>query len=484
MKLGFIALLVPLFSAAEVVAQSDRAAITGTVRDASGALVAEARVSATNVDNHLERTTETKTVGAYTLLNLSIGHYTLTCSKALNALAGYLSPRTGTGSATPVIQFTSVPVAGTDNPDKLSTIKGRVIGAQPGQQIVLYARGQTKWWVQPFANQPFTTIQSNSKWSNSTHPGVEYAALLVGPNFQPPPTADVLPTEGVFASVVAKGGLAFWQRWWFPFACLVAGALATFGFHRLRLHQLTRRLNLSFEERLVERTRVAQELHDTLLQGVVSASMQLHMAVDQLPADLQAQPALNRVLKLMRQVVEEGHHVVRGLRSSVENPNDLERAFLRIREELDFNKQVDFGVIVKGTPLPLRATVRDDLYSIGRQALVNAFRHSGASNIAVELVYAARQMTILVRDNGCGIDPKVLRTGRVGQRGLSEMYDRAEKMGARLKIRSRVAAGTVVELSVPSHVAFPPASSDCRLAWLSRWLCEETASRIATKGGR
>jgi signal transduction histidine kinase len=380
-------------------------------------------------------------------------------------LAGYFSPRAGSNSVTPAIRFTSIPVAGADNPEKLSTIKGRVLGSQPGQQIVLYARGQTQWWVQPFADQPFTKIQSNSKWSSSTHPGTEYAALLVGPDFQPPPTTEVLPTEGVLASVVARGGVAFWQKWWFPVACLVTGAFATFGFHRLRLHQLTRRL----EERLLERTQVAQELHDTLLQGVVSASMQLHMAVDQLPADSPAQPAFNRVLKLMGQVVEEGHHVVRGLRSSVENPADLERAFLRIQQEMAFKEQVNFHVLVKGRPRPVRATVRDDLYSVGREALVNAFRHSRATNIAVELVYAGRQMRIRVRDNGCGIDPKILRTGREGHRGLSGMYERAEKMGARLRGRSRVAAGTEVELSVPRHIAFQLPPSNGWPGWLARW---------------
>jgi len=367
------------------------------------------------------------------------------------------------------VEFTTVPLAGPDNPDKVSTIKGRVIGAQRGQQIVLYARGQRTWWVQPFANQPFTKIEANSNWSNSTHPGAEYAALLVGADFRPPMTTDLLPTEGVFASAVAKGELAVWQRWWFPFASLMVSAFVIFGFHQLRLHRMARRLNRRFEERLAERTRVAQELHDTLLQGVISASMQLHVAVDQLPEDSPAQPALNRVLKLMRQLVEEGHHVVRGLRSSVENPDDLQRAFLRIQQELALDKQVDFRVIVEGTPLPVRATIRDDLYSIGREALVNAFRHSRASTIAVELVYAVRQMRILVRDSGCGIDPKVLRTVRDGHRGLSGMHERAEKIGARLRVRSRVGGGTEVELSVPNHIVFQQQFSHLRLEWLARW---------------
>ena len=219
---------------------------------------------------------------------------------------------------------------GAGDSEKLSTIKGRVIGARPGQQIVLYAKGETAWWVQPFVDQPFTTIHPNAKWRNVTHPGTEYAALLVGPGFRPPPISEQLPTEGVVTFAVTHGELPYRQRWWFPFVCILGGVLAIFGLHRLRIHQMTRKLNLRFEERLAERMLVAQELHDTLLQGVLSASMQLHVAVDQLPAESPAQPALGRVLELMAQVVEEGRNTVRGLRSTIDNAHDLEHSFSRI----------------------------------------------------------------------------------------------------------------------------------------------------------
>jgi signal transduction histidine kinase len=233
------------------------------------------------------------------------------------------------------------------------------------------------------------------------------------------------------------------------------------------MRRLSQLLNVRFEERLGERTRVAEELHDTLLQGVVSASMQLHVAVDQLPADSPALPALNRVLKLIGQVVEQGHNVVRGLRSSGENHHDLERAFSRVQQELGLDQRVDFCVIVEGKPLPVRAAVRDDLYRIGREALVNAFRHGHATKIAVELRYSARQMRILVRDNGCGIDRQALPKVREGHWGLAGMRERAEKIGARLKVFSRAAEGTEVELSVPGHVAFQNQPANRWLGWLA-----------------
>jgi signal transduction histidine kinase len=350
----------------------------------------------------------------------------------------------------------------------LSTIKGRVIGAHRDQQIVLYARGETAWWVQPFANQPFTKIQPNTKWSSYTHPGTEYAALLVGGDFQPPPTADVLPTAGVVTFAVTHGEPALWLRWWFPFICVIAGVSAIFGFYRLRLHQTTRKLSIRFEERLSERMRVAQELHDTLLQGVLSASMQLHVAVDQMPTDSPAQPALNHVLQLMGQVVEEGRNTVRGLRSSLGSAHDLELAFSRIPQELSIQQEIGFRVVVEGPALPLRPAIRSDVYSIGREALVNAFRHSRATNIEVELEYTATQLRVLVRDNGCGIDPEVLHSGREGHWGLSGMRERAERIGGRLKVSSSANSGTEVDLRVPSNLAFESHRSNRAANWFTK----------------
>jgi signal transduction histidine kinase len=386
------------------------------------------------------------------------------CTLLVGCDAGQTSSYTGPA----VIEFTSVPVAGAGDSEKLSTIKGRVIGARPGQQIVLYAKGETAWWVQPFVDQPFTTIRPNSKWRNVTHPGTEYAALLVGPGFRPPPISEQLPTEGVVSFAVTHGELPYRQRWWFPFVCILGGVLAIFGLHRLRIHQMTQKLNLRFEERLAERMLVAQELHDTLLQGVLSASMQLHVAVDQLPADSPAQPALSRVLELMAQVVEEGRNTVRGLRSTIDNAHDLEHSFSRIPQELSIQKDIGFRVIVEGPALPLLSAIRNEVYSIGREALVNAFRHSRASNIEVELEYAAKELRVLVRDNGCGIDPKVLQLGREGHWGLSGMRERAERIGAKFKILSSPMNGTEVDLRVPSRLAFEPHPSNPAFKWFTR----------------
>ena len=107
--------------------------------------------------------------------------------------------------------------------------------------------------------------------------------------------------------------------------------------------------------------------------------------------------------------------------------------------------------------------------------MINAFRHSEAGRIEVEIKYASRSLRIMVRDNGRGVDPEVLQTGREGHWGLSNMRERAEKIGAKFSVLSRAGAGTEVELSVPGKVAFETTSSEGWWKRLSRWFPAKTA---------
>jgi signal transduction histidine kinase len=382
-----------------------------------------------------------------------------------------------------VIEFTRVPLIDKGGSPRLDTVQGRVIGARPGQQIVLFARSGA-WYVQPFADQQFTKIQPDSTWSNSTHLGTEYAAVLVEPEYRPPAATYVLPGVGggVVARAIVPGTPRFWQTWWFQFLCILAGAAAILLLYRLRLRQLTRQLNVRFEERLSERTRIAQDLHDTLLQGFLSASMQLHVAADQLPADSPAKPIVSRVLELMGQVIDEGRNAVRDLRSPGTGVHDLEQAFSRIQQELMLPEPVNFRVVVEGKSRPLHPIIRDEVYRIGREAVVNAFRHSGASSIEVDLEYSSKHLRIFVRDNGCGIDPQVLHSGRDGHWGLPGMRERAGEIGARLKVWSRAGGGTEVELSIPARTAFETHSSNGKREWLARLFPGRTVGGISGRG--
>ncbi len=133
----------------------------------------------------------------------------------------------------PRIEFTKVPRAGEGNPYQVALIEGRVFDARPGQQIVLFARSGA-WWVQPLTDQPYTKIQPDSTWRNSTHPGTQYAALLVDPGYHPPAITIVLPSAGgaVTAVAVVQGKPFFWQTWWFR--CSVGLALLALAFRAYR----------------------------------------------------------------------------------------------------------------------------------------------------------------------------------------------------------------------------------------------------------
>jgi hypothetical protein len=111
---------------------------------------------------------------------------------ALVLLAGCSTPQ---AHDEPTIEFTRIPEAAQGGPDMLDTIAGRVRGAKPGHRLVLFARSGA-WWVQPVAERPFTTIEADSTWTSATHLGLEYAALLVEPGYDPPPMADALPAVG------------------------------------------------------------------------------------------------------------------------------------------------------------------------------------------------------------------------------------------------------------------------------------------------
>ncbi len=196
--------------------------------------------------------------------------------------------------------------------------------------------------------------------------------------------------------------------------------------------------------------------------------MQLHVANDQLPGDSPAKPIVTRVLDLMGHVIEEGRNTVQGLRSSNWRSQDLEQAFSRIQQELAIVQEASFRVIVEGAARPLRPAIGDEIYLIGREALANALHHSGASEIEVELEYAVDQLRLLVRDNGCGIAGDVLQSARPGHWGISGMRERAERIGAKLRVLSRATAGTEIELSVPSHIAYLLRDSDRPVKWFSK----------------
>jgi signal transduction histidine kinase len=225
-----------------------------------------------------------------------------------------------------------------------------------------------------------------------------------------------------------------------------------------RVRKMTEaQLTLRFEERLAERTRIARELHDTLLQSFQGLMLHFQTVTDLLP-DGQAREALEKALDRADQAILEGRNAIQSLRSSTIVTNELAQAIASLGQELGGragnNNSTKLSVAVEGKPHELHPVLRDDVYRIAREALQNAFRHAQATKIEAEITYADRLLRLRIRDDGTGIDAKVMATGREGHWGLQGMRERAQQIGAQLEIWSQPGAGTEVDLRIPSSVAY------------------------------
>jgi signal transduction histidine kinase len=267
---------------------------------------------------------------------------------------------------------------------------------------------------------------------------------------------------------------AYYQTYWFRLSCIAAflGMLA--AAYQLRLRQLSREFNLRLEERVAERTRIARDLHDTLLQSFQGVLLKFHAVIYMVmerPAE--AQKTLETVIEQARQAITEGRNAVQGLRSSTLATSDIAQAISTFGEELATTptgqNPPNFRVLVEGVPRDLAPLLRDEIYRITCEGLRNAFRHAHAQRIEVEIRYDHRQLRLRVRDDGKGIDPTVLNGGgRPGHYGLPGMHERAKLVGGKLAVWSELNSGTEAELTIPASIAYAKSSAARRSMFWGR----------------
>ncbi len=249
---------------------------------------------------------------------------------------------------------------------------------------------------------------------------------------------------------------AWWATWWFRTACALLFIAVASWVVRARVRYVARKVTLQMEARNNERMRIAQDLHDTLLQGLLSASFQLSVAQDQLAPKAKAAPLLEHVASLLRQLVQEGRNAVRGLRTWNFDSEDLERAIGMIPGDLHIESTAQFRVAVEGKPRPLLSAARGETYLIAREAIANALRHAEATVIEVSLEYLADSFRLTIRDNGRGFLADSMSAGSTNHFGLAVMSERAERLGATLSVASAPGAGTEIVLSAPASAIYRP----------------------------
>ena len=252
---------------------------------------------------------------------------------------------------------------------------------------------------------------------------------------------------------------AFYQTQLFKLFCFAAAVVITWGLYRLRLQRMQAAWNARLEERLAERTRLAQDLHDELLQNAMGVSLQLEVTDSLIEETHAAKQHLVRALDLCRVLMQQGRDVLRDLRAKTRDAADVIRVLSRTIEGFQRQSKVVSSLIVEGTPRSLNPAVVEDFVQIGKQAVANAFQHAAAKKIEVRLIYGTSDLRLEVRDDGRGIDPRIAEAGKPGHFGLIGMKERAERIGGVLTIASRVGEGTSATVSVPGKRAFCEAKS-------------------------
>lgn len=255
---------------------------------------------------------------------------------------------------------------------------------------------------------------------------------------------------------------AFTQRVWFKVVCLVGIGACVYAAYRLRVQQVSKQLRARMHERLAERYRIAQELHDTLLQSFQGLMLRFEAANEVLLSNpSQAKEALEGALTRADEALSESRKAIQGIRSDSHERKDLEhglRALMNdLAEELRLNegKRPTTSVIAEGQPQSINPWANDEICKIAREALRNSFSHAKAQLIESEITYNRRFLRVRFRDDGVGIDPAVLeRGGRKGHWGLTGMRERTKAIGGRLVIWSKLGMGTEVEVTIPASVAF------------------------------
>jgi ligand-binding sensor domain-containing protein/signal transduction histidine kinase len=264
------------------------------------------------------------------------------------------------------------------------------------------------------------------------------------------------PSTSLFITILPP----WWSTSWFR--ALLAALLLGLGFaaYRRRMRQMALTLEIRINERVAERTRIAQDLHDSLLQGFQALVIHLQAIRDMLPGRA-AEAARELELALDRgdRSIEEGRDAVQGLRTLALVGSDLVESLTALNSELSAHGRRDAPpscrIIVEGRQRTLNPAIRDEVYRIAREALRNAHQHANARSLEVEIAYDNRDFSLRVRDDGEGVDRRVLAQGRrSGHWGLPGMKERARNLGGSLNIWSQPGAGTEIELRIPAGAAY------------------------------
>ena len=243
---------------------------------------------------------------------------------------------------------------------------------------------------------------------------------------------------------------AFYETSWFPALCALPVALAAWGLYRLRLARATARVKQQLEGQIKERKRIAQELHDTLLQGFTGIGLKLDAITARLPASLnETKEQLQKILDQSDKYLVEARRSVWELRStSLEETHDFAKVLLEAGDRIVQDTGIRLSFSVNGEPRKLPAAMEDNLLRICEEAVTNAVKHARPTEVVVNLEFGAQRIILRIKDNGCGFDTRGPEAIKSGHFGLSGIQERARSLGGSAALSSQPGQGTQITISV------------------------------------
>jgi signal transduction histidine kinase len=352
----------------------------------------------------------------------------------------------------PPVEILSVAVDGVDMP-----IHGGAVELPAGTKnlrirftalsLSIPERVRFRYQLEGFDPQRFEASTARSAFYNAPASG-QYVFRVAASN-----------NDGVWneqgASLVVNVAPHYWETAWFRVLCVIAGAALLWLLYLGRLRQLAARIRTRLDERHRERERIARELHDTLLQSTQGLILRLHASSRKLSPTDPVRAELEAAMTMAEQVAADGRERVRGLRGDVERTRDLGAALMGVAEEAHGLETPAVRLVVEGTPRAMQTCAAEEAYMIGREALLNAFRHSRAAQVQILVSYGRHGFRLRISDDGIGMPQGAEAVA--GHWGLEGMRERAARAGGTLTILSgRSGRGTEIDLQVPASFAWEP----------------------------
>jgi signal transduction histidine kinase len=207
---------------------------------------------------------------------------------------------------------------------------------------------------------------------------------------------------------------------------------------------------LRFRAVLTERTRLAQELHDTLEQTMTGIALQLDLVANLAEKNPpNASHHLKLARSLMRQSQVDLRHSVWGLRSRATEKFNLANALMTNGRQITGDAGIKLDVKSEGEAPVLSEVTEENLLRIGQEAMTNVVKHSGASHMDIQLRFSPEKVVMEIVDDGKGFDPNACLGPGDGHFGLLGIRERAERLNGRMEVISVPGKGTRIYVEVP-----------------------------------